>query len=330
MPLPVLVTGGAGYIGSHTCKALAKAGFLPVTFDNLVYGHEWAVRWGPLIRGDIRDGEILGHAFETYKPVAVLHFAAFAYVGESVVDPGKYYDNNVSGTVSLLNAMRAHGCKTIVFSSSCATYGVPEKVPIGEDHRQEPVNPYGRSKLMIEHIMGDYSCAYGLSYVSLRYFNAAGADPDGKVGEDHDPETHLVPLVIEAALGSREFVEVYGTDYETDDGTAVRDYLHVTDLAQAHVLALRYLVDGNKSMCFNLGTGKGYSVSEVIGAVKEFGGRPVPFRESARRQGDPPILIAEASLAKSELGWEPLISDLKSIIGTAWNWHSNHDFTGSQ
>jgi UDP-arabinose 4-epimerase len=322
MALPVLVTGGAGYIGSHTCKALARAGFLPVTLDNLVYGHEWAVRWGPLIRGDIHDGEMLSHTFERYKPVAVLHFAAFAYVGESVVNPGKYYYNNVSGTISLLNAMCAHGCKALVFSSSCATYGVPEKVPIGEDHPQEPINPYGRSKLMIEHIMEDYSRAYGLSYVSLRYFNAAGADPDGEVGEDHDPETHLIPLVITAALGRREFVEVYGTDYETADGTAVRDYIHVTDLAQAHVLALRYLVDGNKSACFNLGTGEGYSVREVISTVKEVGERPVPFRESARRQGDPPILIAEASLARTELGWQPRISDLKSIVETAWRWHS--------
>jgi UDP-arabinose 4-epimerase len=323
MALPVLVTGGAGYIGSHTCKALSAAGFSPITLDNFVYGHEWAVKWGPVIKGEIHDRKLLDRVFDTYQPSAVLHFAAFAYVGESVVDPGKYYHNNVAGTISLLNAMRDHGCHRLVFSSSCATYGVPEVVPIPENHLQRPINPYGFSKLMIEQMLRDYDPAYGIKHVSLRYFNAAGADPDGEIGEDHDPETHIIPLVIQAAFGRRPFVEIYGTDYATPDGTAIRDYIHVTDLAQAHVLALRYLGDGNKSASFNLGTGNGHSVREVIEAVESETRRPVPARESSRREGDPPVLFAEPSQVIKELGWQPCLTDLQTIVNTAVQWHSS-------
>ena len=317
----VLVTGGAGYIGSHACKALAQAGFSPVTVDNLVYGHERAVKWGPFVKGDIHDSQLLDQAFEAFKPLAVLHFAAFAYVGESVTDPGKYYLNNVAGTISLLEAMRRHQCGKIVFSSTCATYGIPDAVPIPEGHIQKPINPYGRSKLMIEQILRDYSDAYGLRYAALRYFNAAGADPDGDIGEDHEPETHLIPLVIQAALGRRPFVEVFGTDYPTPDGTAVRDYIHVTDLAEVHVLALQRLLEGGESMCLNLGTGKGHSVREVIQAVKEAAAQPVPFRETQRRPGDPPVLVADPAQAIKKFGWEPRYTNLRSIVNTALLWH---------
>src|SRR5882762_25309 len=252
--LPVLVTGGAGYIGSHTCKALAAAGFFPVSIDNLVYGLEWAAKWGPLIKGDINDRDLLEQVFITYKPVAVLHFAAFAYVGESVNSPDKYYRNNVTGTLTLLDVMLGHGCNNLIFSSTCATYGNPLILPITEDHEQRPINPYGWSKLMIEQIMRDYGRAYDLRFVSLRYFNAAGADPDGEIGEDHDPETHLIPLAIEAALGRRPGLDIYGTDYPTPDGTAIRDYIHVADLAEAHLLALDHLKSGTPRLQLNLGT----------------------------------------------------------------------------
>jgi len=318
----VLVTGGAGYIGSHACKALARAGFLPVSVDNLTHGHEWAVKWGPLVKGDIHDSGLLGQVFETFKPVAVLHFAAFAYVGESVVDPGKYYWNNVAGTVSLLEAMRRYRCSRIVFSSTCATYGIPEAVPIPEGHVQRPINPYGRSKLMIEDILRDFHDAYGLRYASLRYFNAAGADPDGEIGEDHEPETHLIPLVIRAALGYLPFVEIFGTDYPTPDGTAVRDYIHVTDLAEVHVLALQHLLEGRENVCLNLGTGRGHSVLEVIRAVEEAAVQPVPFRKTQRRAGDPPVLVAGSVQATERLGWQPRFTDLRSIVKTALLWHS--------
>jgi len=300
--LPVLVTGGAGYIGSHTCKALAAAGFFPVSIDNLVYGHEWAVKWGPLIKGDINERDLLEHVFRTYRPVAVLHFAAFAYVGESVNSPDKYYRNNVVGTLTLLDVMLGHGCKNLIFSSTCATYGTPLTLPVTEDHEQRPINPYGWSKLMIEQIMRDYERAYNLRHVSLRYFNAAGADPDGEIGEDHDPETHLIPLAIQAALGERPYVEIYGTDYPTGDGTAVRDYIHVSDLALVHVLALEHLLSGKKSVFLNVGTGQGSSVREVIKAVESATMREVPTRESRRRAGDPPVLVAKSALAVATFG----------------------------
>jgi UDP-arabinose 4-epimerase len=319
--IPILVTGGAGYVGSHACKALAAGGFLPVSIDNLVYGHEWAVKWGPLIKGDISDRAVLDHVFNTYKPVAVLHFAAYAYVGESVISPDKYYRNNVAGTIALLDAVRDHGCPNLVFSSTCATYGIPHSIPIQEDHAQKPINPYGQSKLMIEQILRDYEKAYGLGYAILRYFNAAGADADGEIGEDHDPETHLIPLTIQAALGQRPCIEIYGTDYPTHDGTAIRDYIHVTDLADVHVLALQHLIQGKGSLCLNVGTGSGHSVRDVINAVESASKREVPVRESARREGDPPVLVAEPDAAFKVLGWQPKHSDIHTIVDTAFRWH---------
>ena len=324
MPGHVLVTGGAGYIGSHTCKALAGAGYMPVTVDNMVYGHPWAVQWGPLVEGDIRDADLLDSVFALFRPVAVLHFAAFAYVGECVADPGRYYATNVGGTITLLEAMRRAGCATVVFSSTCATYGEPVTpgAPMDEAHPQAPVNPYGRSKLMIEAILADYGAAYGLRHMSLRYFNAAGADPDGELGEDHDPETHLVPLAIGAALGTRGPLRVFGTDYPTPDGTCVRDYVHVTDLARAHVLALGHLEGGGAPGMLNLGTGRGNSVREVLGAVERASGRPVPWEAAPRRAGDPGALVAAAGRARAVLGWTPQLTDIDTIVGTAWRWHA--------
>ncbi len=321
MDKTILVTGGAGYIGSHTCKALKKAGYAPVALDNMVYGHDWAVKWGPLVKGDILNAADLDGVFSTYKPVGVLHFAAFAYVGESVHNPAKYYHNNVTGTLSLLDAMRRHGCGHIVFSSTCATYGVPQSLPIPEDHPQHPINPYGWSKLMIEQILRDYEQAYGVTHAALRYFNAAGADPDGEIGEDHDPETHLIPLVIHAALGLRRHVEIFGTDYDTPDGTAVRDYIHVTDLADAHVSAISRLLDKGASMMLNLGTGVGNTVRQVIEAVERVSGRKVPVKEGPRRAGDPPALFANAGGAGRLLGWTPRLSDIDATVATAWRWH---------
>ncbi len=319
----VLVTGGAGYIGSHTCKALAAAGFTPVTVDNLVYGHEWAVKWGPLLKGDIQDGVRLDQAFDVYKPVAVIHFAAFAYVGESVASPDKYYGNNVAGTIALLNAMRRHQCRNLVFSSTCATYGVPQTVPIREDHEQRPINPYGWSKLMVEQIIRDYERAYGMRHVVLRYFNAAGADPEKQIGEDHDPETHLIPLVIQTVMKQRGYVEIFGTDYPTPDGTAIRDYIHVSDLATAHVLALQYLLDGEGSVAVNLGTGQGHSVLEVIRAVEAVSGAKVSARQSPRRAGDPPSLVADPSRAAATLGWRARFDSIDPIVESAFRWHQS-------
>ncbi|MHC1711731.1 MAG: UDP-glucose 4-epimerase GalE [Solidesulfovibrio sp.] len=324
MATNILVTGGAGYIGSHTCKALAAAGFTPVTFDNMVYGHDWAVKWGPLIRGDILNRGELDAVFAEYKPAAVLHFAAFAYVGESVSDPEKYYRNNVAGSLSLLSAMRRAGCRNIVFSSTCATYGAPERVPLTEDHPTRPMSPYGTSKLMIEQMLKDFDTAYGLKYTALRYFNAAGADPDGVIGEDHDPETHLIPVVIAAGLGRIPHVQIFGTDYPTPDGTAVRDYIHVTDLAEAHILALRRLMDGGASVTYNLGTGTGNSVRDVIRAVEKVSGKPVPVVEGPRRAGDSPGLYADSGAIIRELGWKPRYMNMDAIVETAWRWHLGH------
>lgn len=318
----VLVTGGAGYIGSHTCKALAAAGFLPVSYDNLVYGHRWAVRWGPLVEGDLANQELLEWTLREYRMESVVHFAGYAYVGESIREPSKYFTNNVVNTLNLLEVMRRTGVRHIVFSSTCATYGIPAQVPISEDCPQQPVNPYGESKLFIERTMRWYSQAYGTSWVALRYFNAAGADPEGEIGEDHDPETHLIPLVIQAAMGHSHEVEIYGTDYETPDGTAIRDYVHVTDLADAHVQALGYLLDGNGPIALNLGTGLGHSVREIIRAVERVEGVRVPTREGPRRSGDPRVLVADPSQARSVLGWQPVLSDLDNIVATAWGWHA--------
>jgi UDP-glucose-4-epimerase GalE len=323
MSRTVLVTGGAGYIGSHTCKELARAGYEPVSLDNMVYGHEWAVKWGELVKGDIADSDLLDRVLARHRPLAVIHFAAYAYVGESVTDPARYYDNNVAGTLSLLNAMRRAGCHRIIFSSTCATYGMPVQIPITENHPQAPINPYGRTKLMIEQALEDYGRAYGISSVRLRYFNAAGADPEGEVGEDHDPETHLVPLVIAAAQGRRPGVKIFGTDYDTEDGTAVRDYIHVTDLARAHVLAMRRLEAGDPGLVLNLGTEHGHSVRRIVDLVGEISGRPVPAEEAPRRPGDPPRLVASAALARRTLGWTPRY-DITDILQTAWDWHTAH------
>ncbi len=321
--VPVLVTGGAGYIGSHACKALSRAGFFPISFDSLAYGHEWAVKWGPLVKGDIKDRDLLGHVFRTYSPVAVLHFAAFAYVGESVISPDKYYGNNVIGTLTLLDEMLKHRCNKLIFSSTCATYGTPLSLPVTEADEQRPINPYGWSKLMVEQIVRDYERAYGLRHVSLRYFNAAGADPDGEIGEDHDPETHLIPIAILAAQGERRYLEIYGTDYPTADGTAVRDYIHVSDLASVHVLALRHLLNGNKGLFLNVGTGHGYSVREVIRAVQSATMRQVPTRECPRRAGDPPVLVASSALAVRALGWQPHFTNIDATVQSAVRWHQS-------
>jgi UDP-arabinose 4-epimerase len=315
----VLVTGGAGYIGSHTCKALAQAGYLPVTYDNLTRGHEWAVKWGPLERGDLLDATRLSEVLAMYRPEAVIHLAALAYVGESVSEPAKYYRNNVVGTLNLLDVMRRAGIDKIVFSSTCATYGVPESVPIIEEMSQQPINPYGASKLMIERILSDYADAYGLEVVSLRYFNAAGADPAGEVGEEHDPETHLIPLVLQAAAGARPHVTVFGDDYDTPDGTCIRDYVHVSDLASAHVLAMRALGRGDLRCAYNLGTGRGHSVAEVIDVARRMTGCDIRVVPGPRRPGDPAELFADPTLANDHLGWVPQHA-LSGMIDSAWCW----------
>lgn len=317
----ILVTGGAGYVGSHTCKMLSQSGYQPVVLDNLVYGHEWAVKWGPLEVGDISDSAKLREVFEKYEPSAVMHFSAYAYVGESVIDPAKYYMNNVGATLTLIDAMRQFEVDTLVFSSSCATYGIPDKTPIVETQPQNPINPYGASKLFVERILRDYGSAYGFRSASLRYFNAAGADPDGEIGEDHDPETHLIPLLIDVAAGRRQHIEVYGTDYPTPDGTAIRDYVHVNDLGSAHILALEYLANGGESCALNLGVGNGSSVKEVISSVERVCNTDVPVKLTGRRAGDPAILVAKASLAAKVLSWEPKFTSLDSIVETAVNWH---------
>lgn len=324
----VLVTGGAGYIGSHTCKALAQAGFRPVVYDNLVYGHEWAVKWGPLEVGDIADRARLDEVFATYRPVAVIHFAAFAYVGESVTNPGKYYRNNVSGSLSLIEAAVHHGVECFVFSSTCATYGVPDALPITESSPQRPINPYGASKLMVERILEDFSAAHPLRHIALRYFNASGADEDNVIGEDHDPETHLIPLVLDAASGRRADVTVFGTDYDTPDGTCLRDYIHVSDLAQAHVLALQFLLAGGPSQKINLGLGFGFSVKDVIQTVERVTGLKVPAVYGPRRAGDPAALVADPTKARDMLGWRPRFTSLPAIVETAWAWHQKHPQNG--
>ena len=317
----ILVTGGAGYIGSHACKALSQAGYTPVTYDNLVFGHEWAVNWGPLECGDVRDRSRLDQVFRRYRPDAVLHFAGFAYVGESVTDPGKYYSNNVIGGLTLLETMRDHGVDKIVFSSTCSIYGVPKTVPIPEDHPREPINPYGASKLIVERMLADFEVAHGLRSVSLRYFNGAGADREAEIGESHDPETHLIPLVLDVAAGRSAEVTVFGTDYDTPDGTCIRDYVHVTDLAGAHVKALEALREGHPSAAYNLGTGQGASVQEVIETVRQVTGHQVPVLNGDRRAGDPPKLVSDPTKARSELGWQPQLTKLETIVETAWAWH---------
>lgn len=316
----ILVTGGAGYVGSHTARALAAAGYLPIVVDDLSRGSAQAVRWGPLEQGSLLDREFLDGAFTRWQPEAVLHFAAVAYIGESVADPSLYYRNNVVGSLTLLDTMRDHGVHEIVYSSTCATYGAPAFTPISEDHVQSPINPYGASKLMIEHMLEDFSVAYNMRSVALRYFNAAGADPAGEIGENHDPETHLIPLAVAAALGSAPRLEILGADYPTPDGTCIRDYVHVTDLATAHISALAYLKEGGATMACNLGTGIGLSVRTIVSAVARISGKPVPISVMPRRVGDPPILVADARRARQLLGWMPLHSDIETIIATTLSW----------
>jgi UDP-arabinose 4-epimerase len=328
MSRTVIVTGGAGYVGSHTAKALAQAGYVPVTVDNLGRGFAAAVKWGPLERGDILDRAFLDGVIQRHKPEAVLHFAAFAYVGESVTNPGLYYRNNVVGSLTLLEAMRDAGIGRMVFSSTCATYGTPVRLPLVEDHPQAPINPYGASKLMVERLLADMGPAHQIGSVALRYFNAAGADPDGELGENHDPETHLIPLAIDAALGRGEKLKIFGTDYATPDGTCIRDYIHVTDLAAAHVAALRYLEAGGASTACNLGTGAGFSVRAILSEVAKAAGRPVPMEEGPRRAGDPPELVADPTRARAVLGWTPRCSAIGDVIATAYAWAARrHNLT---
>jgi UDP-arabinose 4-epimerase len=323
----VLVTGGAGYIGSHTCKALSLAGYTPVTYDNFVHGHDWAVQWGPLVRGDVADPLLLDETLRRYRIGAVIHFAGYAYVGESMSSPGKYFRNNVSNTLTLLEAMQNLDVKKIVFSSTCATYGNPTALPIPEDHAQCPINPYGESKLVVERMLQWWGIAHGLRWSVLRYFNAAGADLDGDIGEDHRPETHLIPLAIQAALGSGTRLKIFGSDYPTHDGTAVRDYIHVMDLAAAHVSALKYLDVRGECASVNLGTGTGHSVRQVIATIEEVSGRQVPIERAPRRAGDPPRLFARVDRARELLGWEPQHSSLRAIVESAWRWHSERKAT---
>lgn len=321
----ILVTGGAGYIGSHTVKFLQQQGYEIIVLDNLVYGHRHIVEnvlKVKLIVGDLGDRPLLDQIFQTYSIAGVIHFAAYAYVGESVQDPAKYYRNNVASTLTLLEAMCHAQVKKIVFSSTCATYGVPEVIPILENHPQNPINPYGKTKLMIEQMLKDFDHGYGLKSVCFRYFNAAGADPEGLLGENHDPETHLIPLVLYAALGKGDYISIFGTDYPTDDGTCIRDYIHVQDLASAHYLGLEYLLNGGESEVFNLGNGNGFSVREVIDTAKKVTGREIPVKESDRRPGDPPILVGSSEKARQILGWNPQYPDLETIITHAWRWHS--------
>jgi UDP-arabinose 4-epimerase len=313
----VLVTGGAGYIGSHTCKALAQAGYQPVVYDNLKYGHRDAVKWGELVEGDILDGAKLVDTMKKYHIEAVLHFAAFAYVGESVRSPEVYYHNNVVGSLSLLEAMRACELRKIVFSSTCATYGVPDKVPFDEMQPQNPINPYGFTKLVVERMLHDYGVAHSFESICLRYFNAAGADPDGEIYEEHEPETHLIPLALAAVYGTGHTLTVFGADYPTADGTCIRDYIHVADLAEAHVLALKAIEKGRFGFSCNLGVGRGYSVKEVVAAVERTTGRKVPVIFGDRRPGDPAQLIASNEKARLELGWKPKYTDLDEIVRTA-------------
>jgi len=325
MSKTVLVVGGAGYIGAHTCMLLAERGYRPVAFDNLSNGHSEFVKWGPLETGDIRDRKRLDEVFARHNPDAVLHFAALIEVGESVKDPLAFYDNNVVGTLALLAAAMAAGVEAFVFSSTCATYGLPDRVPMDESHKQAPINPYGRTKLVVEQALHDYSTYRGLRSVMLRYFNAAGADPEGRIGEWHTPETHAIPLAIEAALGRRASFKIFGSDYDTRDGTCVRDYIHVLDLADAHVRAVDYLLDGGKTVALNLGTGTGTTVKELIETIASVSGRKFPVELAGRRAGDSTSLVADNKKANEVLGWQP-VRDLESIVRSAWDWHSktNH------
>ncbi|MDR9814363.1 UDP-glucose 4-epimerase GalE [Rhizobium hidalgonense] len=317
----VLVVGGAGYIGSHTCLDLTNKGYKPVVFDNFSNGHREFVKWGPAEEGDIRDRARLDEVLAEHKPAAILHFAALIEVGESVKDPVSFYENNVIGTLTLLSAAQAAGINAFVFSSTCATYGLPQSVPLDESHRQVPINPYGRTKYIVEQALADYDQYRSLRSVVLRYFNAAGADFEGRIGEWHQPETHAIPLAIDAALGRRQGFKVFGSDYETRDGTCVRDYIHVLDLADAHVRAVEYLLKGGDSVALNLGTGTGTTVKELLGAIEDVSNRPFPVEYIGRREGDSHTLVANNDKARDVLGWVPQY-DLSEIIRSAWNWHA--------
>lgn len=321
---PILVTGGAGYIGSHTVRLLAAQGRKIVVLDNLVFGHDQAIvdPGVELVVGEVGDQELVRSLFEKHRFGAVIHFAAYAYVGESVTNPLKYYQNNTAEPIKLLQVMQEFGCKVFVFSSTCATYGVPDQLPITESNRQNPINPYGRSKLMVEWILKDCDHAWGLRSACLRYFNASGCSPDGKIGEDHNPETHLIPRVMMAVTGEIEYLEVFGTDYNTPDGTCIRDYIHVEDLADAHARALDHLADGGESVRCNLGTGVGVSVKQIIHAVEEVTGKTVPVKYGPRREGDPDSLVADPALAKELLGWEATRKDVRDMVRPAWLWVS--------
>jgi len=319
----VLVTGGAGYIGSHVNKLLNESGYETIVVDNLIHGHAEAVKWGRLEVVDLANIEELRSLFDKYRFETVFHFAAYAYVGESVNEPAKYYRNNVSNTINLLDVMREYNSTRIIFSSTCATYGIPQSVPIKEDAPQNPINPYGWTKLMMEQILRDYNEAYRIDYLCLRYFNAAGADPDVEIGEKHEPETHLIPLVLDAAADESKSINVYGSDYPTNDGSCIRDYIHVVDLAKAHVQAMEYLAKGNKSSCINLGNGAGVSVFEIIDAAKRVTGKDIDVKISPRRPGDPPELVGSAELAEKLLGWKPQFTDIDTIIRHAWLWHQS-------
>lgn len=324
--MAILVCGGAGYIGSHINKLLNEEGYETIVFDNLIYGHREAVKWGTFVEGDLENIGDIEAVFKAYPIEAVFHFAAYAYVGESVDEPEKYYYNNVVNTLNLLKTMRAYKCNKIVFSSTCATYGEPEKVPIKEDMPQNPINPYGMTKFVVERIFKDYQKAYGMQFAVLRYFNAAGADPDGEIGESHNPETHIIPLVLDAASGRRPDIKVFGTDYDTPDGSCIRDYIHVTDLADAHLRALHYLEEGNSGDFFNLGNTVGTSVLEVVDAVKRVTGRCFMVTRSDRRSGDPAKLVGSSEKARKVLGWEPKYGDIDTIIAHAWKWHENKKY----
>lgn len=319
----ILVIGGAGYVGSHTTRWLDRAGHEVWVYDNLVAGHRAAVPPGRLIEGDLNDRAALASVLKRQQIDAVMHFAAYALVGESVSHPERYYENNVVGTLNLLEAMRSTGVHRIVFSSTTATYGVPDKIPITEDQRQDPINPYGFTKLVIERALADYAHAHQFGYAALRYFNAAGASPDGDLGEDHDPESHLIPIVLQVALGQRSHITVFGDDYPTADGTCIRDYVHVDDLADAHLRALDHLAAG-QGLQLNLGTGRGHSVREIIQACRRITGHPIPEQAGPRRPGDPPELVADATRARQRLQWEPRYTQIDGIVATAWQWHRQH------
>ena len=321
----ILVTGGAGYIGSHTVLALRERGRNVLVLDDLSEGHAAALLGAPHAHGSMLDRDFVMRTFEENDIHAVFHFAARCYVGESVTDPGQYYGHNVIGTLNLLDAMAATGVQKFVLSSTCATYGEPETLPIVEDMPQQPINPYGVTKLVDEWMLKDFHTAHGIESVALRYFNAAGADPRGRLGEDHDPETHLIPLVIDAATGKREKIYVFGDDYDTPDGTCIRDYIHIVDLAEAHILALEAMEKESVGVrAYNLGNSTGTSVLEVIEAVSEIAGKPVPYEIADRRAGDPPRLVGSSEKIAAELGWKPKFGDIKTIVETAWNWHNAH------